>query len=217
MLISLCAVASTSVTAADENSTASTNAPSLVGVGLAGGASVCSIGNDLYVFTKSTDNALWWRHWTTASGWSGWTSLGGYITADPAAVSRGTGTIDVFVRGGNGAPYQISTTNGGSSWTGWQKLSGLLADGTAPAVTARDATTLDLFVTGTNRALYHTTWQTSGSASTWEKLDGYLTSSPAATSRSSSTMDVFVRGTAGVLYQKPYDGGWSAWTSLGSI
>ena len=41
-----------------------------------------------------TDNALWHKHYQSASGWGTWESLGGYLTSSPAAVSRGAGKID---------------------------------------------------------------------------------------------------------------------------
>jgi hypothetical protein len=38
--------------------------------------------------------------------WSGWESLGGYLTSSPAAASPTSGVIDVFVRGGDSALWQ---------------------------------------------------------------------------------------------------------------
>jgi hypothetical protein len=37
------------------------------------------------------------------NGWSGWTSLGGGVASDPAAVSWAGGRIDVFARGADNA------------------------------------------------------------------------------------------------------------------
>jgi hypothetical protein len=55
----------------------------------------------LDVFVRGGDNALW--HKWFQNGWSGWESLGGYLTSSPAAASWSYGRIDVFVRGGDNA------------------------------------------------------------------------------------------------------------------
>ncbi len=169
--------------------------------------------NTLAVFVTGGNNALYYQKWQSSGGWQGWQNLGGNLATSPAAAARSSSAIDVVVRGSNGTPYERSTTNSGSTWGGWQKLSGTLADGMGPALTAR-AGALDLFVTGSNRALYHLTWGSSGWSTSWEKLDGYLTSSPAVTSRSSTTMDVFVCGSSGIIYERSYNSGWAAWIKI---
>jgi hypothetical protein len=57
--------------------------------------------NRLDVFVRSTDNAMWHKWW--ANSWSGWESLGGTLTSDPAAVSWGPNRIDTFVKGADNA------------------------------------------------------------------------------------------------------------------
>src|SRR5262249_18390692 len=49
------------------------------------------------VFYRGQDDALWWN-WTTDGVTWNTQSLGGQITSDPAAVTWGTGRIDVFAR-----------------------------------------------------------------------------------------------------------------------
>jgi hypothetical protein len=85
-------------------------------------------GSHLNVFVTGTDGALWWKSMTT--GWSSWQSLGGVVTASPAATSPITNVIDVFVRGSDGALYQKEYSNG---WGSWSSLGGVLASGTGPA------------------------------------------------------------------------------------
>ncbi len=201
MLFSLCVVAGTSITA-------SAQAPTVGSADIASGASVCSTGNDVYLFAMGADSALWVRHWT-AGGWSGWTSLGGVITASPAAVYHGNGIIDVFVRGSNGALYQQTYLSG--QWQGWTKIGGYLFAGTGPAVTAPDANTLAVFVTGGNQALYYQKWQSSGGWQGWQNLGGVLTASPGAAARSSSAIDVVVRGSNGAPYERSTTNGGSSW------
>lgn len=187
--------------------------------------SVSADGSDsLYLFAKGADNALWWKHGTPSTKqWTGWKSLGGYVTSDPAAVSFGTGKMTVFVRGGNGTLNQRSTTDGGKTWSTWANLGGQLLPGTGPTAYAYGSGTADnrtgWFVTGMNHALYHM-WIDNAGTHGWEKLGGYLTSSPAAASRGAGMIDVFVRGGNGALYQRSTTNGgtsWSTWANIGGV
>jgi C1A family cysteine protease len=171
--------------------------------------------NSLDAFVQGTDHALWYTHWD-GTKWSAWKSLGGYLTSSPAAASQSSGTIAVFVRGTDSALWSRTTTNGGASWSNWYQIGGQLAPGTGPAVCAQNANSLDVFVQGTDNALWHKSLQ--GSAwSAWGSLGGVLTSSPAATSPANGVMDVFVRGTDNGFWERPYNNGWSGWTSVGGM
>lgn len=85
MLISLCAVVSTtSVSAATSSSRASVKAtPDLVGAPIAAGTgpAACVLNNSssMYIFVKGYDGACWYRIWDTSMDYwtGGWTSLGG--------------------------------------------------------------------------------------------------------------------------------------------
>ncbi len=168
------------------------------------------------LFWEGSDGALWWKTWTSTGGWTSAKSLGGGVTASPAAVARSANVIDVFVRGGDGALWQKSTSNGGSTWSGWTRVGGGLLAGTGPGATAR-AGGYDVFVIGNDKALWKKTYS-GGSWSGFTSLGGGLTSSPAAASRSSSTIDVFARGGNGALWEKSLSGSvWSSWKSLGGM
>jgi len=219
VIVSLCAVcASTSVTAAD-NSKATVQTPSLVGAAVPGGASVCSIVNDLYLFAKGTDNSLWWKHWTESTKtWTSWMSLGGYLTSDPAVVSTRDSPSDLgkmyaYVRGGDGALWTISTVNVGDSWSTWTKLGGYILPGTGPAAcfnSIEGGNNIAVFVTGGNHAVWHVS-----SAHGWQALGGYATSSPAAIQDGYlGYLYVYIRGRNGALWE--YDSVVGAsWSSLG--
>jgi hypothetical protein len=121
MLVSLCAVdfSPLSVSAVDGSGT-NVQPATVVGGQLASGtgpAACAQDANTLDVFVQGTDNALWYRHYQSGSGWSSWNSLSGYLTSDPAAVSRSAGKIDVFVRGGDNKLWERSYDNGWGQWT----------------------------------------------------------------------------------------------------
>ena len=216
MLVSLCAVCTSTLSVSAAQGSANVQAPTLVGASVGGAPAVCAPdANSLALFARGTDGALWYEHWDGTT-WSVSMSLGGVLTSDPAATSSATGHIDVCVRGSDNALWQKTTTNGGSSWSAWTSLGGQIPSGTGPAVCAQGSR-LDVFVQGTDGALWHK-WYTGTSWSGWQSLSGKLTSSPAATSPASGVIDVCVRGSDNALWQKTTTNGgssWSAWTSLG--
>ena len=110
LLVSLCAVcASTSVSA---NPLAAGASPALI---------TPKGSNYMFLFVKGYDGALWYNREDLVHpnlpnwGWSGWTSLGGQLSSSPCAVSRSSGYLDVYVAGTNGALYEKTTTNDGTS------------------------------------------------------------------------------------------------------
>ena len=158
-------------------------------------------GNDRIGWLVTGTNNVLYHMWDDAAGRHGWENLGGYLTSSPAATSSGSGAIDVFVRGGSGALWQMEYNNG---WSGWTAVGGEIAPGTTPAACSWGPGRLDVFVTGTSGALWHR-WYASGVWSGWESLGGYLTSSPAAAGSGGNRIDVLVRGGTGALWQREYN------------
>ncbi len=131
----------------------------------------------------------------TTQAWSGWESLGGYLTTAPTAVSWSNGRIDVFGRGSDNALYHKWFDGG---WSGWESLGGTLTSG--PGASSWASGRLDLFVRGTDNAMYHKWFQSGWSG--WESLGGGLISGPAAVSWGNNRIDTFVIGGDNALYHK---------------
>ena len=171
-------------------------------------------GNDLALFVKGADNYLYWKQLNSTTGWTGWQSLGGILTSDPAATSRNTGGITVFARGSDGAVWYRDYVGG--SWGNWVSIGGQIPVGTGPAVSSWGAGRLDVFARGTDGAVWHKSYDTATSWSSWQSLGGILTSSPAATSRNTGGITVFARGSDGAVWYRDYVGGsWGNWVSIG--
>jgi len=221
MLVSLCAVcASTGVSAAPSSSTNVRPSAGLVGApaGVVGAPAVCSQAtNSLDLFVRGTDNALYWRHWTSATAWGLWMYLGGYLTSDPGATSDdgGVGYLAVFVRGGDGALWSRTMVNSGSSWSQWTSQGGQLLKGTGPAAAFFRDVWHGVFVTGTNHQLYYY----NAASKVWQSLGGYLTSSPTATIIDCDPVcgcEVLARGGDGALWSiANYPSSWNAWHKIG--
>jgi hypothetical protein len=147
------------------------------------------------------------------SGWSGWESLAGGLTAAPGAVSWAANRIDIVARGTDGQVWHISW--GGTAWSQWEPLAGGILN--APDVASWQPNRLDLFAEGTDRQLWHKSWD--GSRwNTWEPLGGFLNSGPGAVSWAQNRIDVFVLGGDNSLNHKSWDGAsWSQWEPLGGF
>ena len=102
----------------------------LVGLGVRSAAgSTCSTWRKnadgrLEVFARGADKALW-HIWQTApnDGWSGWSSLGGWIDQLDADQDN-DGRLEVFARGADEALWHIWQTAPNGNWSGWSSLGG---------------------------------------------------------------------------------------------
>ena len=222
VLVSLCAVGASQLSvSAAQGSSANAQAP-LVGAAVGSGAPAAypTDGTHVTLFMRNaSDNALYVKtgtlnpdgSWT----WSPSTYIGGVLTSAPTASSTSTGLIDVFVRGSDGAVWEITTSAAGSPLTPWGSIGGQIPVNTAPSACSWGTGRLDVFVNGTDGTLWHKWWDASKWWN-WESLGGKLTSGPGATATVDKEIGVFVRGTDGGLYYKHWDGTvWSGWASLG--
>jgi hypothetical protein len=174
-----------------------------------------AIVDNLFLFVRGSDNAIWYKY-ETGTTWTTAKSLGGNCTSAPAATSPSSGVINVFVQGTTGAVYEKTTTNNGATWSGWASLSGVLAAGSSPAATSPASSAIDVFVQGTNGAVYEKTTANGGTTwGGWTSLSGVLAagSSPAATSESGQVY-VAALGTGNALWWKTTT---SSWMSVGGI
>jgi uncharacterized protein YvpB len=178
----------------------------------AAAAAVSSGPNHLDTFIRGADNGLWRKHWDGA-GWSGWQSLGGLLSSDPAVVTSAGGRLDVFIRGADFALWH--RVFDGTTWAGWQFLGDRLVSG--PAVASSAPGRFDLFAVGADQSLMYKSSTDSGVTwSAWSSLGGQLTAEPAAVSWGPGRIDVFGRGSDAALWQLPYDNGaWQGWQLMG--
>jgi hypothetical protein len=146
-------------------------------------ASVLSASGATTVFTRGTDNAVWYRTGTgtSASGYSAWASIPGAIaTSGPAAMSSDGSRVDVVVRGAGTALYRTSstldpTTGRPGTWTSWASLGGALT--TAPGIASVAANKFAVVGRGTDGAIWQRVYDGS-SWSDWASLGGYAWSNP---------------------------------------
>jgi hypothetical protein len=107
----------------------------------------------LDVFVHGNDDTLWLQS-KGASGWSGWTGLGGRIIGNPAAVFNWDGRVEAFVIGTDRGLWHIAQTSpGGGQWTNWSTLGGYLANsGVSPVLGLNSI--VNVFVVGDDLGLW---------------------------------------------------------------
>ena len=138
-----------------------------LGGGLHYGPAAVAAGSTSYVFVTGITGELWYRA-NSGGGWGPWTSLGGYLTASPAAASLGDGHVRVFGRGMQGELW--SREFSGSSWSGWTAHGGYLAG--PPTATARpEEETTQVYVRGSDGYTYRQTLPVGSGAQPYERLD----------------------------------------------
>ena len=175
----------------------------------------------LDVFIRGSDNALWHKFYSSATGWSGWSSLGApsgvTLASDPVAVSWGVNRIDVFVRGSDNALWHKFYDINAGGWSAWNNHGGILSSG--PAATSWGVGRLDVFYRLTDNTLGHIFYTSSvGAWSNQFSHGGLLAYDPGAVSWGVGRIDVFGRSTTDTLIHNDYDqtaGGWmSAWGTI---
>ena len=171
----------------------------------------------LEVFARGTDKALW-HNWQTApnNGWSGWASVGGWITSETSAATPTAGwrcspAAPTARSGTTGRPRPTAAGPAGPPWAAWvDKRSSHQQERRRPAGGVRprhgqravahlaDRTQQRLVRLGLPRRLDH------DDLAVAQNADGRL--------------EVFARGTDKALWhiwQTAPNNGWSGWASLG--
>jgi hypothetical protein len=105
---------------------------------LASGPGAVSSGADqMQVFARGVDEALWYLTYDSGN-WSAWQRLelvgmdeGVTIAAAPTAISPAPGQIDIYVRGSDNQLWKLSFD--GDTWGTWVSLGGQLTSGVAVA------------------------------------------------------------------------------------
>ncbi len=150
------------------------------------------------------------------SNWSGWVGLGGPpggFRGAPAALSRGDGLDNVYVRGSDNALWQLAWY--GNTWHGWQRHNdgGVLAS--APAVSSMNGDHEQVFVRGTDGAVWQKWWTQSGGWSRWVSHGAPppgMNGGPATIARKGDVTNVYVRGNDNKLWQKAwFNSQWTGW------
>jgi surface antigen len=162
------------------------------------------------IFWRDSTHTRKWDHFIdfngTGKGIAGSNTNSASTKSTPAAVPRGTTTMDVFYRDTSGR--LINT--GWNARTGWNGTRALANSGVAssPTAVARGSTNMDVFYRDSNNNLENVGWNAADGwyAPRLRVSDGTLRGDPIVIDRSPDSMDVFYRNANGNLINI----GWTA-------
>ena len=165
------------------------------------GVAAARTDGDIYLFVRSTADAVYFRR-STDDGrtWGGWTNTGVRSTSAAAVTSSSTGRIDLITRSGSNSAVHTWFTNGVKA--GSRDLGGFIT--AAPAVTSLSNGTLDVFVRGSANG-GHRNRYASGEWSGWQSLGGTFSSALAASAdrrSGGSTITLTGRGSGGSAHTR---------------
>ncbi|HKC18092.1 MAG TPA: hypothetical protein VKE27_00535 [Candidatus Dormibacteraeota bacterium] len=105
--------------------------------------------------TVGTDGGAWFRQSLDGGAtWpTGWTPLGGVLTADPGIVSWAPGRVDIVGRGTDNGVWIRSSSTSGGTFNNWAPLGGIATSG--PDAASCRSGSLDIFVRGTDNGEWH--------------------------------------------------------------
>jgi len=167
---------------------------------------------DLFVNALDANGGIALLHtWADNGTWSGnWEVLGdGLMQGNPAAVSWGTGRVDVFVRGG-GNELDHKWFDNGQWSSNWENLGGDILS--SPTVASDQSGDLSLFALNASNGLTDLSFG-SGVWQPWVDVDSNtMSSAPSATAEGPGRLDVFALNPAGFAQHTYLTTAWSAWT-----
>ncbi|WP_194892811.1 glycoside hydrolase family 27 protein [Catenulispora pinisilvae] len=95
------------------------------GLSVYGRPSAVTDGTTTYVAIRANDDSVWLDTSTADGRWSGWTGLGGTVSASPTLLAT-LGRVYLFVRASDYTAWENNLTSG--SWSGWFKRSEFTSD-----------------------------------------------------------------------------------------
>jgi hypothetical protein len=115
------------------------------------------------VFALGADHAVW--EWTGA-----WRRVGGKSTVSPAAVRLANGQTNLFVRGTDAALWMSTRAAGGSTWSAFHRVGGVLTSAPTATVFPVSPQTRAVFALGRDGNLWRGTNPVGSSVWTWTQV-----------------------------------------------
>ncbi len=161
------------------------------------GASAVTLGSQVRVFVRGTDNRVWYATQAAAGGaFSPWKSVPGTVASAPAAMTWDGTRVDLFARGSNG--HLLHTYSNARGFHAWEDLGGSLTS--APSAASLSTGTLDVVARVSGDSLARRRWDGTHWTA-WEGLGGIISSAPTATADpAAGTVTVLARGRNANLY-----------------
>ncbi len=160
--------------------------------------------NNLDVFARGTDNAIYQQNWN-GSAWSGWTKISAndVTYTAPGVVATAGDRLDLFIVRPDKSLDHKYWRGSNKPWSGWEQIDGPMTTYSAPAAVKLASNSFMVFVRGIDNNIKQKRW--TGSA--WTEFapianPGDIISAPAVASWGPDRFDLFGQGTDNNIYQK---------------
>lgn len=172
--------------------------------------------NHMDMVARGSDGALYYRSWSSTSGWGGWGPVAGgtgSVTSSPDAVSWGEKRLDIVARLSDNTVEHWWWD--GSTWHS-ENLGGSITSD--PAIASEGLGKLEVVARGTDNALYYRAWTSELGWSSWLQVasgTGPVTSGPDAVGSGGGRLDIVARAPDNSVWHWWWDGGSWHWEGLG--
>jgi hypothetical protein len=170
----------------------------------------------LQVFGRTSGGATYSDVWTPGKTWSGWQSIGGDLTDDPAALEYDTSNygqqMQVFGEDA-GTVYSNVYTPGSGKWSGWMNLGGSLA---GDPVAIQYGTQMQVWGVQADGSVVSDVYTPGKTWSGWQNIGGDITGNVSVVNYGTQ-LEVYGRQADGSVHSDVWTPGktWSGWESLG--
>lgn len=160
---------------------------------------------DVFVVAKNTYHLL--HVYKDADDvWSEYDDLKGHVTMAPVVVSRAPGTLDAFVRSGDGGLWHLGYSETGN-WSDWTRMDANMTTQGQPHALCATNDTIDVFVQGPEDNPVMLRRRYNSTADAWEPADGFftvtdakLTGPPSGVADGSGSISMFAYSADGLVW-----------------
>ncbi|KAI1847955.1 hypothetical protein JX266_006068 [Neoarthrinium moseri] len=164
---------------------------------------------DVFVIARANNHLLHAFKDSDTDRWSEYEDLKGFVTTPPVAVSRASGTLDIFARGGDGGLWHLAFTIDGQ-WASWKRISATTKIQGQPDAISVSSHSIDVFAWGEDGSMLHRRYDSN--AQQWMPTDGFeilinetLAGPPRAMTDGTGDIHIFAYSHRGELLWKTLD------------
>lgn len=172
-------------------------------------ATTCPDGYGLYQEITEATDAMNVTVAPRSPAWHGLQKIGGTLTSNLSVASWGTGRLDVFARGLEGALWHRFWSYA-TGWGAWESMGGSIQGD--PSAVSWGSGRIDVVARMSDNSVGH--WYWGGAGWGYDNLGGYITSSPKMVSWGPNRLDIFARGSTNEMAHMAYDSVWYPWENL---
>ncbi|EFY84130.1 putative sialidase [Metarhizium acridum CQMa 102] len=164
------------------------------------------------IFARGRQGDLIVKGWENSQWWDHWTSRGGYIASEPAAIFVQEGDVRVYARSKDN--HLVESGYYAGQWQPWKDLGGEIAG--APSAIYLGDHGIRVYARGMTGRLVETAYY-DGKWQAWKEIGGHIVDDPSAIwMKDEEGIRIYARNRLGQLIEKAFTNGeWQEWKTIG--